>query len=77
LSDGGTPGHIPNPAVKAVSADGTWRATSWESRSLPRDFFCLKLERREPALFHLNTLVDPPDFSSGRLVASGALPERL
>ena len=38
LSDGGTPGNIPNPAVKSVSADGTWRATSWESRSLPRGF---------------------------------------
>jgi hypothetical protein len=36
-SDGGTPGNIPNPVVKSVSADGTWRATSWESRSLPRD----------------------------------------
>ena len=41
-SDGGTPGHIPNPAVKPVSADGTWGATPWESRSLPRDFFVLK-----------------------------------
>jgi hypothetical protein len=38
-SDGGTPGHIPNPVVKAVSADGTWGATPWESRSSPRDFF--------------------------------------
>ena len=37
-SDGGTPGNIPNPVVKPVSADGTWRVTSWESRSLPRDF---------------------------------------
>ena len=37
-SDGATPGNIPNPAVKSVSADGTWRATSWESRSLPRDY---------------------------------------
>jgi hypothetical protein len=37
-SDGGTPGHIPNPVVKAVSADGTWGAAPWESRSLPRDF---------------------------------------
>ena len=37
-SDGDTPGNIPNPAVKSVSADGTWRATSWESRSLPRGF---------------------------------------
>lgn len=38
-SDGGTPGNIPNPAVKAVSADGTWGAAPWESRSSPRDFF--------------------------------------
>ena len=37
-SDRGTPGHIPNPVVKAVSADGTWGATPWESRSSPRDF---------------------------------------
>ena len=34
----GTPGPISNPVVKHVSADGTWRATSWESRSLPRGF---------------------------------------
>ncbi len=40
-SDVGTPGYIPNPVVKDVSADGTWRATSWESRSLPRDSFYL------------------------------------
>ena len=39
LSDVGTPGPIPNPVVKPVSADGTWGATPWESRSLPRDFF--------------------------------------
>jgi hypothetical protein len=38
LSDGGTPGNIPNPEVKPVSADGTWRVASWESRSLPRGF---------------------------------------
>ena len=36
-SDVGTPGYIPNPEVKPVSADGTWGATPWESRSLPRD----------------------------------------
>ena len=39
-SDEGTPGLIPNPEVKLVSADGTWWATAWESRSLPRDFSC-------------------------------------
>jgi hypothetical protein len=43
LCDSGTPGNIPNPVVKAVSADGTWRATSRESRSLPRGFFYLIL----------------------------------
>jgi hypothetical protein len=34
-----TPGSIPNPEVKPASADGTWGAAPWESRSLPRDFF--------------------------------------
>ncbi len=37
--DEGTPGNIPNPEVKLISADGTWGAAPWESRSLPRDFF--------------------------------------
>src|SRR5206468_4514166 len=32
---GETPGPIPNPEVKPSSADGTARATGWESRSLP------------------------------------------
>ena len=36
-----TPGNIPNPVVKLASADGTWGATPWESRSLPKDFFLL------------------------------------
>ena len=34
-SDEATPGPIPNPAVKLVSADGTWGVAPWESRSLP------------------------------------------
>ena len=41
LSGEGTPGPISNPAVKFASADGTWGATPWESRSLPRDSFLL------------------------------------
>ena len=45
LCDVGTPGPIPNPEVKHVSADGTWRATSRESRSLPRGFFFNKQTR--------------------------------
>ena len=34
-SDGGTPGYIPNPVVKPVSADGTAIERSWESRPPP------------------------------------------
>ena len=41
LSGMGTPGLISNPVDKHASADGTWRATSRESRSLPRGFFYL------------------------------------
>lgn len=47
-SGGDTPGYIPNPAVKPTSADGTWAAAPWESRSLPRDFIHLKLTNIRP-----------------------------
>src|SRR3954453_20346756 len=30
-----TPGHIPNPEAKPLSADGTALATGWESRTPP------------------------------------------
>ena len=40
----GIPGNIPNPAVKRVSADGTWRAASWESKKLPTSLFLFKTE---------------------------------
>src|ERR1700722_15073378 len=33
-----TPVPIPNTEVKAVSADGTWGATPWESRTSPEFF---------------------------------------
>src|SRR3954469_12536161 len=39
-----TPGHIPNPEAKTLSADGTARETSWESRT-PPDFFTRKAPR--------------------------------
>ena len=39
-----TPVPIPNTEVKLLSADDTWRATSWESKTLPLisffAFFC-------------------------------------
>src|SRR5438034_6973030 len=34
-SEGVTPLPIPNREVKPLSADGTWWATAWESRSPP------------------------------------------
>ena len=34
-SEGETPLPIPNRAVKPLSADGTWPARAWESRSPP------------------------------------------
>ena len=34
-SNGDTPVPIPNTEVKPISADGTWGATPWESRTLP------------------------------------------
>ena len=43
-----TPGNIPNPAVKLASADGTWGATPWESKSLPKDFSFLLSRRDDP-----------------------------
>ena len=46
-SDVGIPGNIPNPEVKRVNADGTWRATSWESRKLPTTSFFVLTESQE------------------------------
>ena len=38
-SEGVTPLPIPNRAVKPLSADGTWCASAWESRSPPVNFY--------------------------------------
>ena len=35
FGEGETPGPIPNPEVKPLSADGTARETVWESRTPP------------------------------------------
>jgi hypothetical protein len=37
-SCGGTPGPIPNPEVKPVNAESTWREASREDRNLPSFF---------------------------------------
>ena len=35
------PVPIPNTEVKLLSADGTWWATAWESKTQPRNLFLL------------------------------------
>src|ERR1041384_3738700 len=50
-SEGETPLPIPNRAVKPLSADGTWRATSWESRSPPvLPWFSDRAAERRPSV---------------------------
>ncbi len=49
-----TPVPIPNTVVKLLSADDTWRAASWESRSLP-DLY-QSLMRKRKALFYVKIL---------------------
>jgi hypothetical protein len=44
-SEGETPLPFPNRAVKPLSADGTWPARAWESRSPPVFLQCQKDER--------------------------------
>ena len=34
-SYGGTPGHISNPEVKPINAEGTWWEAARENRNLP------------------------------------------
>jgi hypothetical protein len=54
-----TPLPIPNRAVKPFSADGTWGATSWESRSPP-------VLRRKAAFGRLFAFRDPSALAYGR-----------
>ncbi len=46
-----TPVPIPNTAVKHLSADNTWLATAWESKSLPDLYQGLKRNSLRPCLF--------------------------
>src|SRR3954451_22419876 len=57
-SDGETPGSIPNPEAKPVSADGTARGTGWESRSPPN--------------IHRLVAVIPAPPGAARMTATGA-----
>jgi hypothetical protein len=56
--EGETPVPIPNTAVKPLSADGTARATGWESRSPPI------------LLTHTLSSLDRPSPSQGRLLSA-------
>ena len=42
MREGETPVPIPNTTVKTFTADGTMRATAWESRWLPDIFIYFK-----------------------------------
>lgn len=50
---GETPGPIPNPEVKPLSADGTAREASWESRTPPEHTLRRGPVRLDSALFVL------------------------
>src|SRR6188472_4031122 len=59
--EGETPLPIPNRAVKPLSADGTWPARAWESRSPP---VLHDIEPQSPS-------GDRGSLRSGRVVARG------
>src|SRR5215475_7495551 len=70
-----TPLPIPNRAVKPFSADGTWGATPWESRSPPVLSYCgprLKLARA--AADEARRI--PPSSASLRSAATRRCPPR-
>src|SRR3954452_5335906 len=69
-----TPGHIPNPEAKTLSADGTAGVTLWESRT-PPDFLRGRATHRWVALSSLSgtealgACASPPEF--GELTGEG------
>src|SRR6476469_4049854 len=67
-----TPLPIPNRAVKPFSADGTWGATPWESRSPP---VFLKAALGRP--FSCCEAVSPARRGGGALAATPAARQRL
>ena len=66
MAEGRHPISIPNSAVKPSSADGTARATVWESRTLPGFLGAFSLRGRG-ALFFEGT-----PFLKGNLACQGA-----
>ncbi len=68
-SEGETPLPIPNRAVKPLSADGTWRATSWESRSPP-----VLISTRAAISAALRREWAPQEWAANRLMAASQAP---
>src|SRR5919205_2304845 len=58
-----TPGHIPNPEAKTLSADGTAGATPWESRT-PPDFLSERAAQHRAALSCLSARQNGASSSS-------------
>src|SRR5438046_10719488 len=65
-SGGETPGPIPNPEVKPSRADGTVRATGWESRSPPEHLRITSRPRRG-RLVPCQTVVAVPTGTLGAM----------
>ena len=51
--EGETPLPIPNRAVKPLSADGTWPARAWESRSPPGSYMTPFAQHAQAGSFEL------------------------
>src|SRR6201996_2732890 len=70
-SEGETPGPIPNPEVKPLSADGTAREASRESRTPPEHTLQKGLTRHGPALFAFPAT--PPGRPDGKAAGHEAV----
>ena len=78
--EGETPLPIPNRAVKPLSADGTWPARAWESRSPPVYFTSNPQRAREEhrmdtlgALFAYAECGGPARSEVGRTLTGGQI----
>ncbi len=72
--EGETPLPIPNRAVKPLSADGTWPARAWESRSPPVYFTSICSAHEEHRMDTLGALLACPPDLNRRATATGWRP---
>ena len=76
-SEGVTPVPIPNTEVKPLSADGTARATWWESRSPPNYFGKAPVIARSiTGAFFCACAINPPDNMCRAIVSDHGAPPK-